>query len=538
MAVVQISKIQIRRGKEYQDGIPQLSSGEFAWAVDTQKLYIGNGAVSEGAPAVGNTRIITEADNLLDIATSYIYKENDANIQTSSNVNYPISRTLQERLDERVSAAAFGVVPGLEDQTEAIQRAVDNLWLNKSTMFFPETRVTLEFASGTYYISDTIYLPSHVRIVGAGVRKTIFQFTSVNKTVFSFIEDQSTTTLRKTITYPLNPGDQGSPEYNFQPKYCLLQGFTLNTGDTTNQAIALNAVRDSQFRDLELTGGYGDSTFTSNSIGIGMYALSSIVTCQRNDFTNIIIDGFANAVLAKFDIIHNQFSFCHILNSRYGFNFGTGADLANTGQEYGPRYISILECYFENVDREGVLVSNGYGNKVLDNVFINVGNDGGGNTNNVYSQINFVAAGNSATQNSFDRFTDLSIQGSLSETYLPEVTGSVNTTHGETKFKELETKFTPEFLFRLPIVQSAGYEIRYVLKSTSPAESRSGVITISTHYSTGAVQLSDVYDYSGAGDALNIQFDVAKVGSDLRLSYVNYNAANFTGMTFTYSLIS
>ena len=46
MAVVQISKIQIRRGKKNSDsGVPQLSSAELAWAVDTQELFIGNGSV-------------------------------------------------------------------------------------------------------------------------------------------------------------------------------------------------------------------------------------------------------------------------------------------------------------------------------------------------------------------------------------------------------------------------------------------------------------------------------------------------------------
>jgi len=63
MAVYQISRIQVRRGQANQGtGIPQLASGEMAWAVDTQQLYIGNGAVSEGAPGVGNTRLLTLND--------------------------------------------------------------------------------------------------------------------------------------------------------------------------------------------------------------------------------------------------------------------------------------------------------------------------------------------------------------------------------------------------------------------------------------------------------------------------------------------
>lgn len=39
MAVLQISKIQIRRGTAGGGtGIPQLASGELAWALDTQEI--------------------------------------------------------------------------------------------------------------------------------------------------------------------------------------------------------------------------------------------------------------------------------------------------------------------------------------------------------------------------------------------------------------------------------------------------------------------------------------------------------------------
>ena len=72
MAVVQISKIQIRRGrKNTGSGLPQLSSGELGWAIDSQELYIGNGAVAEGAPTVGNTKILTQEDDLFEIAFNH-----------------------------------------------------------------------------------------------------------------------------------------------------------------------------------------------------------------------------------------------------------------------------------------------------------------------------------------------------------------------------------------------------------------------------------------------------------------------------------
>ena len=76
MAVVQISRIQIRRGQKNQgEGIPQLASGELAWAIDSQELYIGNGSVIEGAPAVGNTKILTQSDDLFSLADTYSYKK-------------------------------------------------------------------------------------------------------------------------------------------------------------------------------------------------------------------------------------------------------------------------------------------------------------------------------------------------------------------------------------------------------------------------------------------------------------------------------
>jgi len=90
MAVVQISRIQVRRGQKNQgSGLPQLASGEIAWAVDTQEMFVGNGAVAEGAPYVGNTKILTEHDNLLDFVEQYVYKNFlGSSVQTGSDPTF------------------------------------------------------------------------------------------------------------------------------------------------------------------------------------------------------------------------------------------------------------------------------------------------------------------------------------------------------------------------------------------------------------------------------------------------------------------
>ena len=57
MPIVQISRIQNRRG--VATDLPQLAAGELGWVIDDQRLYIGNGTVADGAPAVCNTEKVT-----------------------------------------------------------------------------------------------------------------------------------------------------------------------------------------------------------------------------------------------------------------------------------------------------------------------------------------------------------------------------------------------------------------------------------------------------------------------------------------------
>ena len=93
MAIVQISRIQHRRGLKEQ--LPQLAAGELGWAVDSQELYIGNGTITDGAPEVGNTKIITEDDNLLSTVNTYVFRGNTDN-PVVTGASGDVQRTLQQ----------------------------------------------------------------------------------------------------------------------------------------------------------------------------------------------------------------------------------------------------------------------------------------------------------------------------------------------------------------------------------------------------------------------------------------------------------
>ena len=110
MAVIEISKIQVRRGQELQTGVPQLDPGELGWAQDTEHLYIGK-RIAEGASTDENSRILTDSDleNIFNLigstvtqVTPYQYRENAVHITASPT-------TVQVKLDNAVSLTDYGV---------------------------------------------------------------------------------------------------------------------------------------------------------------------------------------------------------------------------------------------------------------------------------------------------------------------------------------------------------------------------------------------------------------------------------------------
>jgi hypothetical protein len=85
MAIVTISRIQHRKG--LQEQLPQLAAAELGWAMNSRRLFIGNGLIVDGAPETGNTEILTEYSQVLDLANQYTYKNEDAGYTPTTGNN-------------------------------------------------------------------------------------------------------------------------------------------------------------------------------------------------------------------------------------------------------------------------------------------------------------------------------------------------------------------------------------------------------------------------------------------------------------------
>ena len=348
MAIVSISRIQIRRGRKGQgSGLPQLAGGELGWAVDTQELFIGNGAVSEGAPAVGNSKVLTEHDNLFTLSDQYTYR-NGSNVQTGASAATPIQRSLQSRLDDIVSARSFGANGDGTDQTVAIQRAIDQLFLPYANSMDSDNlkkRVTLKIHAGLYLLSDSIKLPPNVNLIGDGADKTVFRQTA-NFPVFETINGEGIAAQTTSLN---------------QANLLNIQGITLESY-LNNAGLKLASCKNSQFTDVKIKGPWTQGTaVNSTQIGILMEATSTPVTTKDNSFEKITIEGFSYGILSNHDVLHNVFNNTTIDTCGFGVHFGRDTVLGQVAQATGPINNTITNSRFININQNGIYVDGTFG---------------------------------------------------------------------------------------------------------------------------------------------------------------------------------
>jgi|TARA_B110000285_G_scaffold209958_1_gene251414 hypothetical protein len=534
VAVVSISRIQIRRGRKNQGlGLPQLASGELGWAVDAQELWIGNGAVSEGSPYVGNTKMLTEHDDLFAFAKTYAYKSTSNNYQTGVSVNAPVQRTLQDRLDDRVSIRTFGANGDGLDQTAAIQRALDQLYLNAATKLTASSRVVLYLEAGDYTISNTINVPPFASIVGAGIDKTIITCTGATTTAFTTVNDSS-----QPGVYAL---DATSTTLN-QARGINISGLTIQTAGGT--CLELQSCKDSTFTDIKLKGPWASEASINGGSGVLLKSLSTAVNCIGNKFYNIRVQGYTNGVKADHDIKDNAWEHCDFKTCRQGFDFGSATVLGTGGMDTGPVSNNIANSTFNDISRHAIEVQTGNNNVSISNKFYDCGNVMGSSATATHSVIKFTAYRNQSHNDWFKRTEELGYDPTyiVNNPYVPEIEGTAISEIGTTYKLAVGSYGEYSKLFRLPADTTRAYEIDYVYISSAVSAQRTGKFEILVNPTTNLVTLTDSYDFIGDSNlAQNLKFKAQNYDEDSNSSVdtvaiMVLNSTNSDNAVLTYKV--
>lgn len=392
MAVIQISKMQVRRGQTAQTGFPQLSSGEFGWSIDTQELYIGNGAVSEGAPAVGNTQLITEHN----INNFFLYAEEGYRYNNGVSVASRV-RTIQNKLDDVVSLNDFVDVTDLTitEHTSYIQEAVDYVAkiANGKPLYVPE---------GQYIVTSTIYVSSLVELRGAGPEKT-------------FINNISTASTFQTIDDGSNKFTDGNYSLSGAPRNVRINGFTfVNSTTNANPIMQLDCLSDSVIEQCEFVGDISVGTATTTlASAINLRDNLSYASNKTKNVTikNCVFYKVSDAIVSNYDISNititeNSFKTLHR-------GIVAGESLTGlTSQLTGPQHVVISNNTFDTINRQAIYAgstSTSYVTDInsVDNYFYNIGNNGLGDTTSTQAVevIYFGSFGNYSDGDTFDRLT-------------------------------------------------------------------------------------------------------------------------------------
>ena len=380
--------MQVRRGQTKQTNMPQLSSGEFGWSIDTQQLFIGNGAITEGAPAVGNTEVITEHN----INNFFLYAEAGYKYYSTLTDVGSIFRPIQEKLDDFVTLNDF--ITTSTDYSVAIQKAVSHASSIGKPLTMPE---------GNFLVTATVFIPSNTEIRGAGRGKTTITVAGAN-----------TNTVFQTISSAGVIFDSGAmTERVSNVKISGVSFVSPNNG--ADSILKLDCVADSIVENCGFTGLTSLTSATSTlTTAISFREISSHPANLTNNITikNCVFDYLSTAVYSDYDISNiviaeNKFK---VLNT--GIVFGRRLT-GTTGRTYGPRSVRILNNTFDTINRQAIYVGTTATARTsvvsdvlsMNNTYINVGNLSKGEliSNNVTEVIRFESWGNASKNDNFER---------------------------------------------------------------------------------------------------------------------------------------
>lgn len=547
MAVIEIAKIQVRRGQENQTGIPQLASGEFAWATDNENLYIGLKR-EDGGARDANIRVLTENDvrlftsfvssGMLNTTTNYIWNVDNAETITSSTYaigiaptgNDRVIRSVQDKLDDFVSVADFGVVTSTAteaiDCSIALQTAIDHLFLdmdvyNTSTQYDTERSLRynkkLYFPAGVYRIGQTLKIPRDTVIIGEGIDKTIIEDVTVGSGIFKTVDWYGRRSEHSQNNYDQGEFDAANTNSSTlsitgpgQPKNIHIEGMTLRytTSSVVNPNLALislDCVDNAVIREVKFQGTY--TSLLNPAVGPGYTGIDirgyNACTSENILIDNCQFEGLYYDVKSNYDTNHIVIQNNSFKYSTYGIAFNTATNVVATS---GPTYARIVNNKFQNIYNQGIYVGpnqNGAPTNHVseNNSFIRVGDRGvtEGSNSVGTSVIKFETRGNSSVNDYFGRERFHNQNFGSTYTYYPLIDGRTTIDLNSVSTATLAA-FTSTTIMRLPITGNAQFlSLKYNCTSYDTTINKMG--TLQVYIRPGAtpsdVQLFDEYNMTG-----------------------------------------
>ena len=343
MPIVQISRIQHRRGK--RTDLPQLAAGELGWVIDEQRLFIGNGTVSDGAPAVGNTEIMTQGSSSFTTAVNYTYKGylgDSTPVTTGSAGN--VTRTVQQRLDDFASVKQFDAKgDNSTDDTAAIQRALDELY-SDTDQDDTRARRTLFFPAGIYKITSALTIPPYAHLVGEGPDKTIIENSGATNSV-AVTEDDDGNVFGSI-------GVSGATV----PTQMHFEGITFKN-TVAYGGISIDNANNLYFTNCKFQGSYAaGGADAANSKAVTVRSTNTF-KCSNIYFNQCQFTKFARLVDMSFDVTNVRFNNCDFDTAYYGAIIGDEWDGSTTnGMSVGPRDVQFSGSSWSNIGQQAIYV--------------------------------------------------------------------------------------------------------------------------------------------------------------------------------------
>lgn len=521
MAIVQVSRITHRKG--LSENLPQLAGAEFGWVIDERRLYIGNGTIADGAPTVGNTEILTEYSDILNLATSYVYKGEHAGytVQTGPSSDDPTTQTLQTKIDNFASVLDFGATgDGVTDDTAAINRALYQLFCRETNTTI---RRSLFFPAGTYKVTTSINVPPFAKLYGEGSDSSIIKMSGGSTYVM-----RTADSLQQT---GVNIGNNGATP----PKSIEISGMTFTSVDNVNLVLVDRAEQVS-FNNVNFTGPLLQGNLTNAGADLAAIRFASTIayTTKQIEFNNCKFSGLTYAINTDENI-----QGVTVQNSQFTTLYQAVVLGDGTPVNGGPQGVRIVQNLFDAVAKEGIIIGAVSLNISAYNIFLGVGNAflgaGYASAPNIdISGDNNVSIGDMFERSDADALVqpriDLNNKACYALVNGDEIEfGTYHKLAGVST--ELSVAGSPTTIFTVTTAEAAAFNCLYQFKDPISKIIRFGTLRVVAQDSDdSAGTLSYVDDYTEDNPSA-IVLDVIQSGSTISVRYTSTASG-----TFKYSL--